>query len=335
MVAGTGWTRRGAIGLAAGAALASRVRPSRAQALTEITISLSSNSFSTVALRFAERRGFFAQQGLQAKLVTMDNANAAFSAMVGGSVQVASAGAGEALSALVRGLETLAVANIYRGLSSMIVLSKAVADASRVKPDAPLDDRLKVLDGVIFASPSPTAVFGRSIELAVRATGKQPKMTYMGQGAMAAALESGAIQGFVAGTPYWVPPVTRGVGVVWIKPAAGELPERFTPTSSGTLMVTKAYARANPKVVAGLKAVIEAVGRFVAQDREGALQDLAAVYPTLDRETLSLGFDNEWRNWTRSPVTADDIAHDIAFLKAAEQSFPGLDTIDPKALVTL
>lgn len=329
-------SRRHFLGASAGALVAAAgARGLRAQDMRDVTIALSSNSFSTVVTKFAQRRDLFAKHGLNARLVTMDNANAAFAAVIGGSAEIASAGAGEALAALARGKETLAVANIYRGLSSVIVLDKRVAEQTSLTPDSPIADRLKALDGVLLAAPNPTAIFGISIDLSVKSVGSELKMTYMGQGAMAAALESGAIQAYVAGTPYWVPPVSRGAAVVWIKPVAGELPNEFTPTSSGTLLMSKDFARANPELTESVRNVVADVADFITNDKDGAMAELAAIYPDLDAETIRLGFENEWQNWTRPVVTVEDIQHDIDFLKVAGQDFPGLDTLDPAALVTL
>ena len=142
------------------------------------------------------------------------------------------------------------------------MLAKDVAEKSGVKPDAPVAQRLKVLDGLTFAGPSPTSGFATSADLSVRSVGGKMKMTYMAQPAMAAAMESGAIQVMAAGTPFWVPPVTRGFGVAWIKVSAGELPEEFVPSTSGTLFMTKAYARANPDVIKGMQAVAQDVATY-------------------------------------------------------------------------
>jgi ABC-type nitrate/sulfonate/bicarbonate transport system substrate-binding protein len=329
-------SRRKVLGAGAGALAAFTVnRPAQAQSVKDVTITLSSNSFSTVALRFAERRGLFAKYNLNARLITMDSASVSFAAMLSGSAQLGIGGAGEALSATARGQEVIAVTNLYRGLSSVIVLARSAAEKSGVKIDGPLEDRLKALDGIVIAAASPTAVFGISLILAAQSVGSKPKMTYIGNPAMAPALESGAIQGFVSGTPYWVPPVLRGFGVAWIKPASGELPSQFSPTSSGTLMMTKAYARANPDVMRNIQSVIKDVGTFVANNKEAAMKELASIYPELDSQTISLGFNNEWQNWTKSVVTEDDIRHDIAFLKAAGQPIAGLEAIDPKSLVAI
>jgi ABC-type nitrate/sulfonate/bicarbonate transport system substrate-binding protein len=138
-----------------------------------------------------------------------------------------------------------------------------------------------------------------------------------------------------AGTPFWVPPVTRGVGVAWIRVSGGELPEEFTPTTSGTLLMAKAYARANPDVMKRVLDVVNDVGAFVKSDREGTLKELALIYPELDRKTLELGYDGEWQNWTKPAVTEADVRHDIDILRKAGQTFAGLDAIDPKSLVTL
>jgi ABC-type nitrate/sulfonate/bicarbonate transport system substrate-binding protein len=323
-------TASGGLLLAAGAPMVAR-----SQTPQDVTIALSSNSFSIVAVRIAERRRLFEKHGLNARIVVMDSANASFAALLSGSAQLASSGLIEALAALSRGQETIAVSNIYRGMSCVFVLAKSIADKSGVKPDAPVTERLKVLDGLSFAGPSPTSGFAQSAMLSTQSVGAKLKMSYMAQPAMAAALESGAVQAMAAGTPFWVPPVLRGVGVVWVKVSAGELPEQFVPTTSGTLLMTKAYARSNPDVMRKIQEVVKDVGAVVTSDKEGVLKDLAAIYPSLDSQTIALGFNNEWQNLTRSTVTEADVRHDIAIMKQTGQTFPGLDTLDPKSLVSL
>ena len=49
---------------------------------------------------------------------------------------------------------------------------------------------------------------------------------------MTAALESGAIQGFIAGAPFWAAPIVKGSGVLWISGPKGELPAEHVPVSS-------------------------------------------------------------------------------------------------------
>jgi ABC-type nitrate/sulfonate/bicarbonate transport system substrate-binding protein len=307
-------------------------RAARAQS-TDAAIALSSNSFSTVTLRVASRLGMFARHGVNARIITMDNANAATSALLGGSVDFAIAGAGELFAARRRGQDVVLVSNVYRGLSSVVVLAKPIADASAVRPDAPVAERLKALNALTFASPSPTAIFGISVQMAAKQVGASMRMTYIGQTAMPAALESRAIDAMVAGTPFWVTPVLRGAGIPWISCASGELPYDVTPTSSAPLAAMREYAQTHPAVISGVRAALDDIAAFVTNHPDEMQSALAEIYPDLDRQTLALGFAKEWQNWTKPVFTEDDVRHDLAVIKASGLALPGLDTVDPKSLL--
>ena len=278
-------SRRQFLGASGGLLLASGgIRAARSQAPKDVTITMSSNSFSIAVLRIAEQRGFYAKHGLNVRLVVSDSASAAFAAMISGSAQLCSAGILEAVAAITRGQDVFAVSNIYRGTSCMIVLAKNIAEKSGVKPDAPVTERLKVLDGLTFAGPSPTSGFTTSADLSVRSVGGKMKITHMAQPAMAAALESGAVQVMAAGTPFWAPPVTRGFGVAWIRVSAGELPEEFVPSTSGTLLMTKAYARANPDVIKGIQDVAQEVATTSPRTRRACSRTSRRSIPISSRK---------------------------------------------------
>jgi ABC-type nitrate/sulfonate/bicarbonate transport system substrate-binding protein len=295
-----------------------------------VTITLSSGSFSSASLRAAEQLGIFAKHNLSVRLVVAESASAALAAVLGRSADVAVSGSGEALAARAHGQPIVIFGNVYRGLSSTIVISKAAADRANLKSDASLEDKLRVLDGLPIAVPAPTAVFAISLRLAAESVGAKIKMVYIGQAAMAAALESGAVQGMVAASPYWGPPVLREKAVVWI--SGRDLPHQFTTTSSGAFECTEEYAKANPETLRNLQAVLKDIA-VLAKERSGEMQQaLARVYPQLDEKLLRLSFDNEWKGWTSPAFTVEDIQHEIDVFKSLGQSAPQLD-VDPRAIL--
>ena len=60
-------------------------------------------------------------------------------------------------AARARGQNVVIVGNFYRGLSASVVLSKTVADKLNVTANAPVQQRLRALDGLTIASPSATS----------------------------------------------------------------------------------------------------------------------------------------------------------------------------------
>ena len=120
------------------------------------------------------------------------------------------AGPAELIIANGRGQKVIMVANAYSGLGGTLVLAKTAADKAGVASDAPVAARFKALDALVIAAPSPTATYKISFDGAAKAAGAAIRFTYMAMTAMPAALESGAIQGYIASAPVWGIPVLKG-----------------------------------------------------------------------------------------------------------------------------
>jgi ABC-type nitrate/sulfonate/bicarbonate transport system substrate-binding protein len=315
------------------AACAGAAQSIRAQTLQEVTIALSSYSFGTAGARMAKDMGLFEKHGIDAKLVLMDTANATTSALISGSMKVALSGSGELVVAQARGQKVVAIVNTFAGLSASIVLSKATVDKLGISPSAPLADRLKALDGLLIASTSPTSTATVSFKTAAQKAGATIRFTYMGQPAMAAALESGAVQGYSAAAPFWAIPVTKGIGMLWIGGPRGELPPESTPASAGNMQVMRDFAEANPDLVGRLVAVFDDLTEFIDKQPAKAQQRLATLYPDIDEKTLALLFQSESYGWRTKHLTVADMIKEIDFVKLGGAQIPGLDKIDPAALI--
>jgi ABC-type nitrate/sulfonate/bicarbonate transport system substrate-binding protein len=225
------------------------------------------------------------------------------------------------------------VCNVYWGLAASIVLSKEVADRTGVSPNAPARDRLKALDGLLIAVPSATSTYTNSFKGAAEALGAKMRFTFMAQPAMVAALESGAIQGYSAGAPFWGSQVARGKAVVWVSGPKGELPAENTPASITAFHALAPTAEANPAL---MKQVIDAYRDFssileTAPDKvRGAL---ATLYPDVEPATLDVLFKAEQGAWRYRQVTAAHMKQEIDFMRNSGASLPGLEKVDPAAMI--
>jgi ABC-type nitrate/sulfonate/bicarbonate transport system substrate-binding protein len=304
-----------------------------AQKNREIAFGVASGSLVAAPPRIAKEMGLFEQHGLAARMVMMDSANAATTALISGAVHVNISGPGELVVAQSRGQKVVAIANTYGGLGGSLVLAKSVADKLRVKANAPVAERLKALDGLLIASTTATSAYTVAYKSAAKAAGADIRFTYMTLPAMAAALESGAIQGYIAGAPFWAAPVVKGTGVLWISGPKRELPPEFSPVSSANLQMMRAAAEADPKLVA---AIVDVFADFaLALDTRPAevKAAIAKLYPDLDAATRDLLFGSEALAWKPPRLTVQDMTHEIAFVKANGAQLPGIDTIDPAALL--
>jgi ABC-type nitrate/sulfonate/bicarbonate transport system substrate-binding protein len=321
-------------GLVVGGGLLALAGVGRAAELRQIQIGLSSTSLGTAGPRIAKELGIFARHGIEPRFVILDSANAALGALVSGSLPVVLAGPTELIAAQARGQKVVAIATTYRGLGQNLVLAKRVAERLGVSPGAPVAERLKAVAGLLIGAPSATSIATIALKGATKAEGATVRLTYMDQPAMVAALQSGAIEGFIASAPFWALPVTRGTGVVWINGPKGELPPEYMPANTGHLEVMRDYAEANTDLVRGIAA---AMAELVAalDERPGEVRAaVAKLYPDLDAATLDLLIGSESLGWRAKPPSAADLAHDIAFLKAGGVALPPqVDAIDPATMI--
>jgi ABC-type nitrate/sulfonate/bicarbonate transport system substrate-binding protein len=299
---------------------------------TPITITASSGSLAYGGMKIALEAGLFQKNGLDPKVIVMESGNAAIAAVVGGSAAFSAAGAGEVLAARVRGQDIVIVNNIYRGLSGSLVLAKSVADKLGVAPTAPVEARLRALNGLAIAAPSATSAYLTPYKSAATAAGSLPKFLYMTQPAMVAALQVGAIQGMSAGAPFSLTPVLNGSGVLWISGPKGELPPADRLTSSACLQTSLGYARNHPGIIRAVRAVFADVATLIGQKPDQAKAYLAKAYPLLEPAMLDAAFAESAANWSQPVMTVDDIRQEIKVQQGAG-ALPGVEKLDPAAVL--
>jgi ABC-type nitrate/sulfonate/bicarbonate transport system substrate-binding protein len=315
------------------AAAASVAVPAFAQQMREISIGLSSASLGSASLRIAKEMGICARHGITPKFIVMDSGNAAIAALVSRSVDFSVAGPGEFVIAKARGQNLVALANCYKGLVASLVLAKPVVDKLGVSPKAPIADRLKALDRLVIGSPSATSVVATAYGAGAKSVGASIRFTYIGQTAMPAALDSGAIQGYGASAPFWAIPVLKGTGVLWINGPGGEIPPEFSPSMSAHLQATREFAEANPALIDTMLAIQDEFAHAVDADPAGVRAGMAKVYPDLDAKMLDLLFANESPAWKGHRVTAQNMAHEIRMVKSTGVQMPSLDALDPASMI--
>lgn len=327
-------TRRSLARLALGASLATPMLGRAARAADDaVSIAVSSNSLAYGGLVIAEKGQIFQKHGLEPNVIRMDSGNAATSALIGGSVQFCTSGMEEVLAARSRGQKIVVVANLCRGDTAVLVLSKEQAAKTGVSPDAPPAERIKALGGMSIGTPSITSAFNAPLTASVEQYGEKVSYIPIAQPAMMAAMKTGAINAFMASSPFWEPAVLQGFGVVWLTtPKPGELQEEFVPISVAVLQTTEDYARAHGPAIAKLRAVFEDVANFIKTQPEKAKQLLAEHYKQVDPKVLELAWKVNAASWTHPTLTQADIDHQMRITKAAGL-IKNLDQVDKNAIL--
>ena len=245
-------------------------------------------------------------------------------------MQAATVGTTEVVFAQSHGQKLIATTIIYSGPSGVLVLAKSVIEKLGLPPNASVHDRLKAVDGLTIAAPSPTAVYAAIYRSATKSVGATPRFTYMSQPAMVAALASGAIQGFIAGAPFWAVSVAKGQGMDWVSAPKGQVPPENAPASTALIGMMRDYAAANPQVVKNFNAAFADLGRAVVERPADVKAAIAKLYPDTDAATLDLLYAAEAAAWNAPPVSVQAIQRDIAFMKSDGTQVPD---VDPAGLV--
>lgn len=315
-------------------ALMAMIGTASAQELKDVSIAIGSTGFATAPPMIAKELGLFEKHGLNAKIIMMDSGAMAATALLSRSTDAASAGTANFVAALASGQKPVMVANLSLGASATVVLAKGVADKLDVSPSSPASDRLKALDGLLIASGSATSIYTVSLNTAAQAVGATVRFTYMGPEAMASALATGAIQGFVTGAPVWLPSVQNGSGVAWLSGPKGEFPEGSTPVSTTGLLAMRDFVDQNPDITQRLADVFADLVKTLDEDPVEFKAALSKVYPAYDPADIELLFDTESGAWRTAPLTADDIKNDIEFVKSSGAALqPELDSVDPATVL--
>ena len=301
--------------------------------LEKFTIGLSSGSLPIAPARIAKELGLFQKQGLDPDFTVMDSANAADAALIAGSLNIVVTGPTDVVIGQARGQKLVTIASAYSGFSAVLVLSKATVDKLGVSPNAPVAERLKALDGLVIGSPSATSTYTFAVKPSATAAGAKVNMTYIAQPGMLAALESGAIAGFISSAPFYTQPVLRGSGVIWISGPKGEFPPQYSPANAVTVNTRLDFAQAHPDLIKRITAVLADFAKAVDERPNEVKAAIAKLFPNLDAKTLDLFFATESGSFKTKPITAQDMAREINFVKASGVDLPQLDKLDPASLI--
>jgi ABC-type nitrate/sulfonate/bicarbonate transport system substrate-binding protein len=327
-------TRRRILVAGAATAAAALAKPAVAQTLQEVPFGLPSVSLGAAMPRLTAETGCFAKNGLVCKFTLLDSAALATAALISGSVKAIQAGPGELVVAQANGHEVVALATAYGGMAQSLVLSKDAAAKTGVLPTAPLVERLKALKGLVIASASATASVTVALKLAAaKLAGVDIRFTYIAQNTYAAAMQRGAIDGFLGSAPYSTLAIARGQGVSWVNGPKRDLPYEFTPANAGLVMAMRDYCNANPDIAKRMVAAFADFSRLVEQQPEQVKATIARLYPDLDRPTLDLFFAAESQAWRAPPPTAADMEHEIRFVLESGAQIPNGDRLKPAAMI--
>ena len=299
----------------------------------EISIGLSSASFAVAGPRIAQQMGMFGKYGVEAKFIILDGSTAALAGLIAGSLDIIEVSTPDFIATHARNDSVVAIDSVYSGFGTSMVISKALADKIGVSPTAPLNERMKALAGQRIATVSAASSGTVPYRAALQAVGVNQPMVYMGQPAMQAALETGAIDGYTSSAPFWAFPVATGKAVLWVNGPKGELPPEIAPLVTGIMVTTTNFAAANPETIKKLRLILTDLAKAV-QDRPNDVKAVVGqLYPSLDATSLDVLFATESRGWNTTRLTPQILAKEISFVKSAGIPVPDIDKLDAARMI--
>lgn len=304
-----------------------------AQELRKISIATSSASIPAGAARIAKEMGLYEKHGLVATATPMDTGSVATAGLLSGAVDFVTSGPSDVVMAQGRGQNVVALTSGYRGFAASIVISKAAAEKSGVSATAPINERLKALNGLKIASTTAGSTFTVGLKTATEGVGAKVDVVYMAQPAMIAAFQRGLIDGFTVSAPYYVQPVLSGSGVMWVSGPKGEFPKASAPANSSVLMVKREFAEANPELMKKVTAVFTDFWKAVEERPADVKAAIAKIWPDLDAKTIDMVFEVEAPGFKAKPLTVDEMRHEIAFMKLGGIDLPQADRLNPAAML--
>lgn len=317
-----------ALTLGLGAAL-----PAAAAEPLKITLGLASGSIPSSIPRVANELGLFEKHGLQVEFTAMQNASTVASALLSGSVDFMTTATPEPIIANARGQQVRTVGALYNGFAAVVVLDDEVVEKSGVAPDAPMEERLKVLDGLTIASVSATSNFTIGLKCAAAKVGADVTVTYLDMPAMVAALSRGAVQGFVATAPYYAVSQVSGDGVPWINGPKGEFPDGCSVNYALGLHTMERFANENPEVITRIKAVFAEFSDIATSQPEVVTVALKKLYPDIDANLIDVIYQTEAFGFAGADLTVEGMQKEIEFIKMGGAQIPGIDKVDAAKLI--
>ncbi len=267
------------------AALLAVAVPARAET-DHVLLALPTEGMQFLAYYVAEDLGFFKQEQLEVKHQVLVGV-ASFNAVVAGSADFAFASGASITRAAAHGQRMLAIAQMNNRPSWDVVIRKDVAEAAHFDPNAPIEQRAKILQGKIMGTQGINALDHAYLKVVARLGGDAENMTVSAMAPVdtLAAFSRHAIDGFVSAPPWPQRVEDEGSAVIVASGPKGE-PASLLPIASG-LIVTR------PQLCAEHRSLCEKMGHAMliaaraAHERpKDVLALLAKRFPSIKPSVL-------------------------------------------------
>lgn len=239
---GSALKRLGSLALAAASVAMVLSAPAKAEDVVKIATASTSLAHGPLPLAMADP-SIFGAHGIKIEVNDLRGASAnCIAALLSEAVELCQVGTPTGTDAIAEGAKLKAVA-VIAGPINEIFISKKAADASGVKPDAPVEDRIKALKGLRLVTSAPGTAHYLTLAATLGKVGlSMNDIQYRTLGDVPAMIESirnDQIDGALWTIGSLAPLLMDKSGVRWISMARGDIQE------FATLPYVTVYARAD------------------------------------------------------------------------------------------
>jgi len=230
-------------GLLVAAVLTATGLPRPASAADETaTLAVPAINLGFLTRYIAEEEGFWKKNGLEVKVQHIQGIGS-MNAVIAGSVDFSMSSGPSITRANARGQKLTALATSISESDEYIVIRKEIAEAEHFNPNAPLEERGKILKGKTIATGGAGAIPDIVLKVVQKLSGvarDDVRTTPMQPPEFMAAFSRKSIDGFVSGPPFTQQALIDGTGVLVSDARKGE-PKQYSPVSSSLLLARASF----------------------------------------------------------------------------------------------
>jgi NitT/TauT family transport system substrate-binding protein len=215
-----------------------------------------------------------------------------------------------------------------------LVIRKGLADESGISPTAPLAERIRVLKGRKFGISQPNVPGDVYMRAMLRNNGLDPQrdVSIVRVGTIPglfAAMKSGQIDGFMLSPPSPQEAEETGVGKIWIRLTANEVPS-LANLPYMSFCALEGYIKQHHAVVTGFAASVREAIDWMQTNKSETVAIMSKAFPNVAAKVWAEGYDAFLPIFSRTGrMTEHDIAegfevyHDMGALTAVPPSKEG------------
>jgi NitT/TauT family transport system substrate-binding protein len=314
------------IAVACLAAVAAFARPAAA-AEEDTTLAIPAINLGFITRYVAEDEGFWKKQGLNVKIQHIQGIGS-MNAVIAGSVDFSMSSGPSITRANARGQKLVALATGIGESDEYIVIRKEIADAEHFDPNAPLEQRGKILKGKTIATGGAGAIPDIVLKVIQKLSGvarDDVRTTPMQPPEFMAAFSRKSIDGFVSGPPFTQEALIAGTGVL-VSNAAKAEPQQYSPVSSALLLARGSFCPEHRSIcVKMVHGVVEAA-KFIHDHPKETLAILKKNFGKYDDNVLQASYEALRAMTPVPPITtpkslenADDMNIEAGFMTKADK----------------